>query len=145
MKRFWAVLLAQVFLTPSLFALCVLAPGADLRQAPSPDSDLLIKAIPYTPLQKLAKKNGWYRVKDVDGKIYWAREERLTSSFQCVVIKNEFANLRKGPGTRFPKAGAGMGEKYLSFRLIEDKKEWVKVEDLDGDESWIKKENLWIQ
>jgi SH3-like domain-containing protein len=145
MKSLWLIF-GFIFLlniVPEAFALCVLPPFAHLRKAPTAEAEVDVEAIPYTPLKKIAKKNGWYEVKDVDNKTHWVREDLVTTSFHCVVIKVEFANLRKGPGIRFPKAKAGMGEKYLAFRLLEEKKDWLHVEDSEGDEVWIQKDNVW--
>ncbi|MDB5036896.1 MAG: hypothetical protein JWQ35_424 [Bacteriovoracaceae bacterium] len=139
------ILFCAFTLSSKAFALCVVPPKANLRKGPGLNFSLIMDAIPYTPLKKVSKKGGWYEVKDVDGKSAWVREDVVTTTYKCVVIKDEFANIRNGPGTKFPKSGAGMGEKYLSFRLLEEQKEWVKVEDLDGDQAWIHKPAVWIQ
>jgi uncharacterized protein YgiM (DUF1202 family) len=125
-------------------ALCVLSTKANLRKGPGSEFSVSMEAIPYTPLKKISKKNGWYQVEDMEKKSHWIREDLVTSSFRCAAIKTEFANLRKGPGKRFEKAGAGVGEKYLAFRLLEEKGDWARLEDTEGDEVWVQKQNLWI-
>jgi len=140
------VFLVLIFLFPSwASALCVNQEKANLRFAPAVKAPKTWEVIRYTPLKKLAKKNGWYRVEDVDQKIHWVREDLVTSSFSCATIKSEFANLRKGPGTNFPKVKAGQGEKYLSFRVVKTKGRWIQLEDIEGDTVWAARENLWIQ
>ncbi len=133
------------FLMGEAQALCTSGKKANLRKGPNTREPITLEAIPYTPLRKVKKLNGWYQVKDVDSQIHWVREDLVTQSFQCAVIKTEFANLRKGPGKNFPRARGGMGEKYLSFRVIKIKNDWVQVEDLEGDEVWIKSDLVWIQ
>src|SRR4051812_46098814 len=98
-------------------ALCVVGSNAVVQRDAVSNSKALFEAIPYMPLKKLGTKSGWYKVEDFDGKIGWIRERLATSQFKCAMIKEPFAILRTGPASRFPKTKAGMGEKYLSFRL----------------------------
>lgn len=97
------------------------------------------------PLKKLAKKDGWYRVEDMEGTIHWVKEDLVTEKYSCGAVKEDFANLRTGPGTNYPKAKAQQADRYVSFRILESKGRWIKVEDLEGDSAWIARENLWIQ
>ena len=95
------------------------------------------------PFKKVSKKDGWYEVQDVDQQKHWIKETAVTTAFRCVVIENEFANLRTGPGREFPKARAEKGTKYLAFRLLEEQGDWVRVEDEQGDEAWIHRPLVW--
>ena len=129
----------------SAFGLCVNEKWSRLRQGPSLNFEVTWEVFRYMPLEKLSKRGGWYRVKDVDGKIHWIREDMVTQAFKCVVIKDEFANLRTGPGTQYAQTKVGRGDKYLSFRMVDSQGQWVKVEDSAGDVSWIYKPLVWIQ
>lgn len=135
-----------VMLPMSVGALCVHDEKANLRQGPDVVKfPIKWEVIRYTPLEKLSKQKGWYRVKDVDGEIHWVREDLVTTRFQCAVVKEEFASLRSGPGTKYPKVGAQRADKYMSFRVVKTEGDWVKVEDLEGDTFWIHRPLLWIQ
>lgn len=129
----------------STFGLCVSEEKANLRRGPGVHWTKTWEAIRYTPLEKLGKKNGWYRVKDIDGIIHWVKEDLVTRSYSCAAVKNSFANLRTGPGLQFPKAPFEKADKYVSFRVLKSKGRWIKLEDIEGDEVWAARENLWIQ
>lgn len=128
-----------------LVSLCVNQEKANLRQGPGLKWAITWEATRYMPLKKLSKQEGWYRVSDLDGKNHWVREDLVSTGFSCAVIKSEYANIRKGPGLNFPKTRAGKGDKYLAFRILKAQGRWIKVEDVEGDEAWIARENLWIQ
>lgn len=118
-------------------ALCVQEPQAKLRKGPSTRWPITAEVIQYTALEKLSKQKGWYRVKDVDGEIHWVREDIVTSKYSCATVKDDIANLRAGPGKKFEMLKYSPVEKYLSFRVLEKKGEWLKVEDLEGDSAWV--------
>lgn len=128
----------------SVSALCVNEETANLRKGPDTKYEKTFEAIRYMPLEKISKQNGWYRVKVLDGSIHWVKENLVTDSFRCATIKEEFANLRQGPGTNWPKIHGGRGDRFLSFRLLKEQGKWVRLEDIEGDVVWIAKENLWI-
>jgi len=54
---------------------------------------------------------------------------------QALCIKNEKANLRKGPGTKYEKLWQVF--QYMPFKLLSTKGKWKQVEDLDGDTYWV--------
>lgn len=53
----------------------------------------------------------------------------------CVKVKN--ANLRKGPGLNFQNLWQVF--KYMPFKRIGKKGQWLRVKDVDGDIFWIHK------
>src|SRR5262245_33334876 len=128
----------------NLFALCVNQDTANLRKGPNRSFEKTFEAIRYTPLEKISKKNGWYRVKILDGTIHWVKEDLVTGGFKCGVIKGEFSNLRKGSRTGLPMAKGERGEKFLSIRLLKEQGRWIRLEDVEGDVVWAARENLWI-
>ncbi len=142
-----------IFLSVSVFliqvvqtqALCVRDEQANLRRGPGVSWNKTWEAIRYMPLKKLGKEKGWYRVEDVDGNIHWVREDLVTHDYSCAVIKTDFSNLRTGPGTQYPKAKVPQADKYVSFRIVKSQGDWIKVEDPEGDELWVTRDNLWIQ
>lgn len=125
-------------------SLCVNVEMAELHKEGMESSDMVVKLIRYSPLQKLSKKNGWYQVKDLDDHKAWIREDQVSTSFECAVISNEFANLRTGPGSSFPQTAGEKGLKYLSFRVIQKKSDWVQLEDAEGDLAWVHSPLVWM-
>ncbi len=148
--RFPLIFIFGTFLLISLisaksFALCVQYDEAKLRKGPGLDWPITWEVIRYFPLKKMSKQKGWYRVQDLHGDYHWVREDIVTSQFECATVKEEFANLRTGPGTNFAAVPAGKGERYMSFRVVARKGVWVKVEDSEGDQAWVKSDLLFIQ
>lgn len=125
--------------------LCVNAEFANLRSGPGTQYPQTWKVFRYMPLEKLSKKDGWYEVRDLDGKTHWIKEDLVSTSLHCAVISNDFAYLRQAPSQNAPKARAQRGSKYLSFRVVEVKEDWVKVEDSEGDQAWIHRPLLWMR
>lgn len=129
----------------SALALCVQEPHAKLRKGPGTKWEITGEVIQYTALEKLSKQNGWYRVKDCDGEIHWIREDIVTNKFSCATVKDTIANLRKGPGKEFDMYKVSPVDKYLSFRVVSKKGDWLKVEDIEGDEAWVLKSLVFVQ
>ena len=126
-------------------SLCVGQATVELHREPSDEAPVSWTVFRYMPLKMLDKKDGWYRVQNVDGKVHWIDEQAVHSSFECAVISNEYAHLRTGPGTKHPKfSKAKRGEKYLSFRVLGYEGDWVRLEDADGDIVWVHRPLLWI-
>ncbi|NOZ25768.1 MAG: hypothetical protein GXO94_06750 [Nitrospirae bacterium] len=129
----------------SVSALCVSAPEANLRGGPGTKYEKRWLVFRYTALKKIAKRKGWYKVRDVDGDVHWIYGRLVTDRFRCAVVKVEKANVRTGPGTRFKKSSMSPAIKYDSFKVLRRKGEWVKVMDEFGDKGWIHRKLLWIQ
>jgi SH3-like domain-containing protein len=56
-------------------------------------------------------------------------------STMALCIKNEKANLRKGPSTKHEKLWQVF--RYMPFKLLKTKGDWKQVQDLDGDNYWV--------
>jgi len=126
-------------------ALCVNVPEANLRGGPGTKYEKRWLVFRYTALKKIARRKGWYKVRDVDGDLHWIYGRLVTDRFRCAVVKVEKANVRTGPGTRFKKSSMSPAIKYDSFKVIKRKGAWVKVMDEFGDKGWIHRKLLWIQ
>ena len=142
---FLFVLVFTVSWSHSAWALCVDKEFVNLRGGPSTNHARTWKVYRYMPLEKIRKEGGWYLVRDVDSDKHWIREDLVTSSYKCAVIKNKYANLRTGPGTNFSFAIPERGDKYLSFRVLKKKSPWLQVEDIGGDEAWIHSKLVWVK
>jgi SH3-like domain-containing protein len=124
--------------------LCVNQDRAILRRGPGLGWPQTWEAVRYTPLKRLGKEKGWYRVQNMDGDIHWVREDLVTSSLKCAAVKTEFSNLRKGPGTHWPLHGGQKGLRHLPFRVMKTQQGWARLEDVQGDVVWASLDNLWI-
>ena len=64
--------------------------------------------------------------------IFWGI---ATASSEALCIKNERANLRKGPGTDHEKLWEVF--KYMPFKQLGVKGAWKRIQDVDGDIYWV--------
>lgn len=114
---------------------------AKLRSGPGTTYKVLWEARKYTPLEYLAKHKDWYVARDYQGDVGWVQEQSVSKGVAAIVIKKK-ADIKKGPGQGHPTLFT-VEERYL-FKVVEEKKEWVKVQGADGDGGWVLKEMLWI-
>ncbi|MFC1769912.1 SH3 domain-containing protein [Nitrospirota bacterium] len=148
MKKLLTVILAVIFITISAgnaSALCVKEAEANLRSGPGTQYEKLWEVFQYMPFKKISKKGQWYKIQDVAKDVYWIYAPLTTSSYKCAVVKDDKANIRKGPGTNHEQTSASPAMKYYSFKVLKIKGDWVQVKDEYGDTGWIFKPLLWIQ
>ena len=141
---FLTLLPALLFPQPNAEALCVSNKIANLRQGPGTHYEKLWQVFKYMPFKEMKKKGSWYRVKDLDGDIYWVHRKLITKKYQCAVIRNNKTNLRKGPGTKYDRLSWSPVDKYFSMRVLQIKGKWVRVEDGVGDKGWVSRSLIWI-
>ncbi|TVQ80966.1 MAG: hypothetical protein EA369_00850 [Bradymonadales bacterium] len=125
-------------------ALCVSNSFANLRAAPGTQHEQTGRVFRFTPLKEVSKHGRWHQVEDLDGNRHWVREDLVSRDFRCAVVKNEYANLRAGPGTNHAQVGAQRADRLVAFRLIREQGAWVELEDVEGDRVWIHRPLLWI-
>lgn len=130
---------------PLYAEVCVNASRANLRAGPSTQSTKTWEVYKFMPLQKLRERNGWVQVRDVDGDTHWILKRYTTNKFDCVVVKEREARIRKGPSTKFSIVPNGMAKKYYSYRLLKKEGAWIFVEDAAGGKGWIHRDSVWIQ
>ena len=126
-------------------ALCVNSGTANLRRGPGVKYEKTWQVFKYMPLKKIKRKGQWYKVKDVDGDIHWIFRKLVTGKYKCAVVKKNKANIRKGPGKKYPRTDISPAIKYDSFRVLKFKGKWVQVIDEFGEKGWVFKKLLWIQ
>jgi SH3-like domain-containing protein len=128
-------------------ALCVSVPTANLRAGPGKEYPITWTVEKYMPFVKVGQSlNGeWYAVQDVDGDVHWIYKNLVTEKYRAAVIKADGVNIRKGPGTNYPKSSLSPGSKYYSYKVLQTKGAWVKVMGPWGTIAWIHKKFLWIR
>ena len=126
-------------------ALCVNKSKANLRKGPGLKFEKIWQVFKFMPFDQIDKKGAWYRVKDVDGDIYWIFNKLVSKKLKCAVVKKNQTNLLEGPGTKFPKVPWAPVDKYFSMKVLQVKNNWVRVEDSVGDKAWIYRPLVWIQ
>ena len=146
------LILTGGFLPPEVVqALCIKDKKANLREGPGTHHKKLWEVPKYMPFKKIRRKGDWLQVQDLDGDKYWVYRKLTTTKYKCAVIK-DWANLREGPGTNFPKVPwSPTGKppfrmpKYFPMKVLKIKNSWVRVEASDGDQAWIYRPLVWIQ
>ncbi len=126
-------------------SLCVKASRANLRSGPGTNHKKLWEVYKYMPFKQLARKGNWFRVKDVDGEVYWIHKKLITKTYKCAAVKVKKANLRKGPGTNYAQVDWSPSGKYFSMKVLKIKGRWVKTVDSMGDQAWIHRSLIWIR
>jgi SH3-like domain-containing protein len=138
-----AVLLGGVPSTAS--ALCVKVKQANLRAGPGTDHAKSWEVYQYMPLKQIGKTGNWYQVEDMDGDMHWIYGSLVTDKMRCGTVKVKEANVRTGPGTSYAQSPLSPVEKYYSFKIIESKNGWVKVNDEVFNEGWMAEKLLWVR
>lgn len=152
-RLFWRIIILPLglsFLLTALpaqesEALCVQAKRANLRKGPGVKFEKTWEVLKYMPFRKIGQKGAWYRIKDVDGDVYWAHRKLFTTRYKCAVIKQNKTNVRTGPGSKHKTVRWSPVDKYFSMKVLKIKKNWVHIVDAAGDKAWIYRPLLWIQ
>lgn len=143
---FWGSCLSILFLGSvglQAKALCVSNSFANLRAGPSTQTEQTGRVFQYTPLEILSKDRNWYRVRDIEKRIHWIREDLVTRDYSCAQVKNDYANLRSGPGTSHPLVGAERADRLVPFRVLRQQELWLEVQDSEGDKMWVYQPLMW--
>jgi SH3-like domain-containing protein len=127
-------------------ALCVKVSTANLRSGPGTEYDQMWQVYKYMPLKKVGTSvsGDWFAVEDVDGDVTWIHKSLVTRKYKCATVKSKIVNVRTGPGTKYKKKFSEPAQQYESFKVLQIKRPWVKVQDTWGNVGWIHKSYLWI-
>jgi len=135
-------------------AVCLILPGvvfaqerltvkvgnANIRSGPGTEHDLLWQVEQFHPFIIIQKEGDWYKVKDFENDIAWLHK-KLLSKTEGVITKKEKCNIRSKPNTSSQILFTV--EKGVPFRVLQRKKNWIKIEHADGDVGWIYKTLVW--
>ena len=92
------------------------------------------------PLQVLAKKGSWLKVRDFENDRGWISRSVIGRT-PHYIVKVPVANIRKGPGTRH--AIVAKAVRYDLLRTRERRGDWVRVQSVDGPQGWVARKLLW--
>jgi SH3-like domain-containing protein len=135
--------LLTLSLSGQAHALCVTASEANLRSGPGTNYAVSWRVYTYMPLRKIGQRGSWYKVVDVDGEKHWIHRTLISSKLRCGVVKTDRANIRKGPGTRYPQLEWSPVQRYYSFQVLGQSGSWTRIKDEYGDTGWIAKSLTW--
>ena len=135
---------AVLFILPGfVFAqerLSVSAGIANIRSGPGTKYDVLWQGEQYHPFTIIEKQEDWYKIKDFENDVAWLHKSLLDKT-EGVITKKEQCNIRSKPDTKSQIMFTV--EKGVPFKVLERKKNWIKIEHADGDIGWIYKTLVW--
>jgi SH3-like domain-containing protein len=120
--------------------LAVGAGEANVRSGPGTDHEIMWSVGKYYPLDILKESGSWYKVRDFEDDEGWIHSS-LLRNIPAVTVTAPLANVREGPGTN--SRVLFQAEKGVSFKRLEKKGDWFKVEHPDGEVGWIHKSLVW--
>jgi SH3-like domain-containing protein len=126
--------------TASAERLTVAADRANVRSGPGTDRGILWSVGKYYPVNTIKTSGQWHQIRDFEGDMGWIHGS-LLKKIPSVILTGETVNVREGPETSFKVLF--QAEKGVSFKLLEDKQEWLKVQHADGDVGWVHKSLAW--
>ena len=126
--------------TASAERLSVAFDKANVRSGPGTNHEIMWSAGKYYPVDIIKKSESWYQIRDFEGDIGWIYQS-LLKKIPAVIVKGTIVNIRKGPGTGF--AVLFQAEKGVSFKLLDRKENWLKVEHADGEVGWLHVSLVW--
>lgn len=113
---------------------------AKFRAGPSTNYKELWEAPYLTPLEFLAKYKNWFVIRDKDGDVGWV-EEKFVGKGRTAIVTAKKVNVLKNPDDKAPVAFS-VEQRYV-FKVLDQKKTWLKVKDADGEEGWISEKAVW--
>jgi SH3-like domain-containing protein len=120
--------------------LAVSVDKANMRSGPGTNHEILWSVGKYYPVDTLKKSGSWYKIRDFEGDEAWIHES-LLKAIPAVIVKAPLVNIRENPGT--DSRILFQGEKGVSFRRLETKGNWFKVQHADGEVGWVHKSLVW--
>jgi len=116
---------------------------ANIRSGPGTEYDVWWQVEQYHPFIIIEKKEDWYKIKDFENAEAWLHKS-LLSKMETVITKIKkkgTCNIRSKPTTKSQILFTV--EAGVPFKVLERKKNWIKVEHTDGDVGWIYKILVW--
>ena len=123
--------------------LCVKGNKANLREGPGSRFAISWTVQQHMPLEEVKRQGSWIQVKDVDGAKHWVYRTLVTSSGQCLVVKTRIANLRQGPGTKYPLAKLKNAGRYFAFKKLDSENGWYKIDTGGLGVAWVSEKLVW--
>ncbi len=115
---------------------------ANIRSGPGTNSDILWSVDKYYPVDVINKRGDWCQIRDFEGDEGWISSQ-LLEKIPTLIVKAPLVNVREGPGNTFRVLF--QAEKGVSFKRLEKKESWFKIQHADGEVGWIHESLVWGQ
>lgn len=114
---------------------------AVMYDAPSVKATPLFVIARLTPVEVVVSDAAWLKVRDAAGGMAWV-EKRVLSEARTLIVTAARAQARAKPDANAPLLFEA--EKDVVLELVQTEKEgWVKVKHRDGQEAYVRANQLW--
>lgn len=117
--------------------------ATSLRKGAGAQNPVTWKVPKNMPFLRLANKNGWSKVQDLDGELHWVKSGDVSRQLRCVVVKTNVAALHEKPTQSSPAPEMKTVDRYTPFERVADAREWLQVKDEAGQKAWIHESQVW--
>ena len=111
---------------------------AELREQPDKKAPVLWRLWKYMPVEVVAYRGDWVRVRDLDGDQGWMGKDALCD-VPAVMVSLKEAALRASPNGK----ALWLLERGYALRVFSRKGDWLEVSDLASASGWIHKSAVW--
>jgi SH3 domain protein len=115
--------------------------NAILYDAPSTKAKKLYVVNRYTPFEQIVTLDGWVKVRDRSGGMYWV-EQRLLSNKRYVFALLPLVDVRAAPDIDSPRLFQVRQQVALE-RLESTGTGWIKVRHQDGNMGYVRSIEVW--
>jgi SH3-like domain-containing protein len=116
----------------------VVVKKASVRSEPDDEAEVLWRMWKYMPVEIIAYRGDWRRVRDLDGDEGWMHKSGL-GNVPTVMIKKKDAPLRKTRGGKV----LWLLDRGYAMRVFSIRGKWVEVSDLSSASGWVRVRDVW--
>lgn len=115
--------------------------AAILYDAPSTRADRLFVASRFYPFEVVVKLDQWTKVRDANGEVAWIENSALGER-RTVMVSVPVADVRAAPNPQAPLVFEAYKQVLLDA-LEPPSGGWIKVRHRDGQEGYVRTEQVW--
>ncbi|MFH2203885.1 MAG: SH3 domain-containing protein [Elusimicrobiota bacterium] len=116
----------------------VVSKRANVREEPDEDAEILWQMWRFMPVEVIAYRGDWRKVRDLDGDTGWMHKVAL-ADIPTVMVKSKDAKLRKSRGGKV----VWLLDRGFALRVFSVRGDWIEVSDLSTASGWIHKSAVW--
>ncbi len=118
--------------------LSVVVKKANVRMSPDDSAEVLWQVWKYMPVEIIAYRGDWRKIRDLDGDKGWMHKSML-GEIPTVMVKRQDAKLRKTRGGKV----VWILDRGFAMRVFSIRGRWIEVSDLDEASGWIRVRDVW--
>lgn len=118
----------------------VLTPGAVAYDAPSDKARRIFIYQTTYPVELVVSIEGWRKVRDAEGALTWAQEERLSAERYAIVLMAKAVARASADDAAVVVFEA---QKGVSLKVLETTPGWIKAQHADGSVGFLRSSQVW--